>query len=254
MRKIFSALAATSAFAFILAAPANAQESGLGNEGFYVALSGSADFANSGEFDGVQTPATGVPGTAGSPASVAVDYDTGYAIRGAIGYEFKKGLLIDNLVPRAEIEFEYGENDVGSGAFNAGNQSFSGGISRYAVKASLYNDIRWAADQAFIPYFGGGIGIGVVDADIAYFPNNGTASAPTFGVQGSATTFTTHSAIGATYKLTDQIEIFGEGRYTDYGDGAFQRVFVANSTAEFSADLEGDSEVFAIGAGLRFRF
>jgi len=250
-----TALSATIMLALGAAAPASAQQDdAYGEEGLYLSLSAAADFPNSGEFDGVQAPDPGVPGASGDPASVSVDYETGFNVRGAVGYEFDRGVLFKNLVPRIEVEFEYGENDVSSGTFNGGNQTFGGDITRYAVKASFYNDIRWSKDQTFIPYFGTGLGIGVVDTNITYFPNNGIATAPTFAVSGSSTSFTTHSAIGATIKLGPQLELFGEGRYTDYRNGDFERIFVGDGSGGFNADLQGDTETFSLGAGIRYRF
>jgi len=152
------------------------------------------------------------------------------------------------------VEFEYSEANVGGGTFNGGNQIFDGNINRYGVRASLYSDIRWAKNQKIIPYFGGGIGISVVDANVNYFPNNGIATAPTFSVQGDSTQFSTHSAIGLTVKASDRFDIFAEGRYTRVSSGNFQRVFVGDGSGNFSADLSDDTESFGLGLGVRARF
>ncbi len=238
----------------LVATPAMAQEEGFGDEGFYLSTTIAADFANSGEFDGIQAPVAGAPGTAGDPAAVAVDYDTGFSVRGAVGYEFKRGLFIKNLVPRVELEFEYAENDVDDGSFNGTDQIFGGEITRYAVSVSVYNDIRWAADQKFVPFFGSGLGIGVVEADIASAPAAGGTAIPEFLVTGDESSFTTHSSIGAAYEINEKIDVFVEGRYTDYRNGTFQRLFVGDGSGSFTADVEGDTEIFSAGLGLRVRF
>jgi len=242
---VFSGLAfSSSAFA------QNAD--GRGDEGFYITAGGGLEFFNDSDFDGVQDPVAGVPGVAGAPANVDVDYNSGFSFRGGIGYEFKKGVLIKNLVPRVEVEFAYAEANVGSGSFNGGDQTFVGDIDRYAISAALYSDIRWSDNQKIIPYFGGGVGVGVVDADVGYFP--ATATAPTFQVDGSSSDFSTFSAIGLTVKATDRFDVFLEGRYTRTSSGDFERQFIGDGSGNFSADLSDDTESFGVGLGARFRF
>ncbi|MEP3225032.1 MAG: hypothetical protein ABJO01_03580 [Parasphingorhabdus sp.] len=222
-------------------------------EGFYLSASAAAEFLNDSDFAGTQSPAAGVPGVAGAPANVNVEYDTGFAIRGAIGYQFKNG-LIPFLKPRAEVEVSYAEADVDGGAFNAGNQSFGGNINRFTATAALYNDIVWSPNQKVIPYFGSGIGIGVVDADINYFPNNGIATAPTFAVDGNPTGLVTFNAVGATVKASKRFDIFAEGRYTKVYRRDFTRNFVAGGNTGFNANLRDDTESFGIGLGVRAKF
>ncbi|GAB5487083.1 MAG: hypothetical protein Pars2KO_06530 [Parasphingorhabdus sp.] len=235
----------------LMSVPALAQSER--EEGFYLSASGGAEFFNDSDFVGTQNPDAGVPGVAGAPANVSVDYDTGFAIKGAIGYQFKEG-LISFLKPRAELEVSYTEADVGGGSFNGGNQSFSGDINRLTVTGALYNDIVWSPNQKVIPYFGSGIGIGVVDTNINYFPNNGVATAPTFGVRGDPTGLVTFSAIGATAKVSKNFDIFAEGRYTKVYRRDFERRFIAGGNDGFSADLRDDTESFGVGIGLRTRF
>lgn len=221
--------------------------------GIYLSGKVGAEFLNDSDFIGVQAPEAGVPGMAGAPANVEVDFDTGFSINGAIGYDFDDG-LIKFLHTRIELEAGYIETDVGGGVFNGGNQIFGGDISNFTVTAGFQTDIIWSDKQKVVPYFGGGIGIAVVDANINYFPNNGIATAPTFGVFGSDTGFVSRNQIGVAVKASDRFDIFAEARYTRTGDLDFERRFVAGGADGFSADVEDDIESFGVGIGLRARF
>ncbi len=232
---------------------AHAQSANDRQEGFYLSASAAAEFLNDSDFTGTQNPAAGVPGVAGAPANVNVEYDTGFAVRGAVGYQFKNG-LIPFLKPRVEVEVSYAEADVDGGAFNGGNQTFGGSVNRFTATAALYNDIVWSPNQKVIPYFGSGIGIGVVDADINYFPNNGVATAPTFEVDGKPTGLLTFNAIGATVKASKRFDIFAEGRYTKVYRRDFTRSFVGGGGNGFNANLRDDTESFGVGLGVRAKF
>jgi hypothetical protein len=233
------------------AAPAFAKDGE--NAGFYLSAKAGAEFLNDSDFIGIQAPEAGVPGVVDGPAVVDVDFDTGFSINGAIGYDFDDG-LIKYLHTRVELEAGYIEADVGGGAFNGGDQSFGGDISNFTLTAGFQTDIVWADDQKVVPYFGGSIGIAVVDANINYFPNNGVATAPTFGVFGSETGFVSRNQIGVAVKASDRFDIFAEARYTRTGDLDFERRFVAGGADGFSADVEDDIESLGIGIGLRARF
>lgn len=246
----FLSLAILSA-AFITA-PAYAQDSSDDSD-VYVSLSGGAEFFTDSDFIGLQAPEAGVPGAAGAPANVDVDFDTGYNIRGALGYKFSNG-FISFLKPSVELEFGYADASVGSGIFNGGDQSFSGDINVFTIQANYNNDIIFSKNQPVTPYIGGGIGIGIVDTNILYFPNNGIATAPVFGVFGSSTDFVTNTRIGLKADISDGLDIFLEGRYTRVSSGEFERRFVAGGADGFSADVSGDTDTFSVGLGIRKRF
>ncbi len=251
-KRTLTALIPATVIAMMMSNPAMAQES-EGESGVYVSLSGGAEFFTDSDFVGIQNPEAGVPGAAGAPAAVNVDFETGYNIRGAIGYEFSRG-FISFLKPSVELEVGYAEADVSSGVFNGGDQSFGGDINVVTVQANYNSDIILSDNQKIIPYFGGGLGIGVVDTNIVYFPNNGIATAPTFGVFGSSTQFTTNSRIGLKARVSEKFDIFAEGRYTRVSSGDFERRFVAGGADGFSADVSGDTDTFSLGIGLRARF
>lgn len=223
------------------------------NSGVYVSLSGGAEFFSDSDFFGIQQPGPNVPGVGGEPAFIDVDFDTGYNVRGAIGYKLRKG-FIGFLIPSFEVELGYAEADVGSGSFNVGNQSFGGDIGVTTVQFNYNSDLIFKDGQKVIPYFGGGIGVAVVDANIAYFPNNGIATAPTFSIDGQSTNFVTNSRLGVKTGISENIDIFLEGRYTRVSSGDFERRFVAGGADGFSTNLRGDTDSISLGLGLKARF
>lgn len=251
-KRAFAAAIPASIIAMMMGTPAMAQES-EDESGVYVSVSGGAEFFTDSNFIGIQNPEAGVPGAAGVPAAVDVDFDTGYNIRGAIGYEFSRG-FISFLKPSVELEVGYAEADVSGGAFNGGDQTFGGDINVVTIQANYNNDIILSDNQKIIPYFGGGLGIGIVDSNIVYFPNNGVATGPTFGVFGTSTQFSTNSRIGLKARVSDNIDIFAEGRYTRVSSGDFERRFIGGGADGFNADVSSDTDTFSLGIGLRKRF
>ena len=254
----------------IMLAPAYAQEGDANNEeervedgnpdrgpyadsGVYVTLSGGAEFFQDSNFFGIQQPDANVPGVTGAPAFVNVDYDTGYNVRGGIGYKLSRG-FIGFLIPSFELEVGYAEADVGSGDFNGGNQIFIGDINVTTIQFNYNSDLIFKDGQKIIPYFGGGLGVGIVDTNIAYFPNNGIATAPTFDIEGSSTDFVVNNRLGVKTKLSKNLDIFLEGRYTRVSSGDFERRFVGGGADGFNAALEGDTDSFSLGLGLKARF
>lgn len=229
------------------------EEAKKSDSGIYVSVSAAAAFFSDANFFGIQNPDAGVPGIPLEPAFIDVDFDTGYNVRGAIGYEFSEG-FIPNFKPSLEVEFGYSEADVNSGTFNGGDQSFSGDTAVYTIQLNYNNDIILSPNQSVTPYIGGGIGVAVVDNNIAYFPNNGVVTSPTFGVFGNRTEFVSTSRVGLKTKLSNGFDIFLEGRYTQVSQSDFERRFIANGSDGFNANVESDTDIFALGIGMRSRF
>ncbi len=221
--------------------------------GFYV--SGFVGISSPGDadFEGTQAPAAGVPGVAGAPANIQADFDTDVYYGGAVGAHlpFKYWKYFQ---PRLEAEISYSKSDVSTGAFNGGNQTFSGNQSVTYFLLNNSSDIIWSEDQKIVPYFGGGIGIADYNTDIQYFPNNGVATAPNFAVQDSDSGFATVSTIGATYKANEKFDVYVEGRYIKtYGIDA-QRTFISGGASGFSADVNDDPDGFTLTVGTRVNF
>lgn len=256
-------LMASAVASLALSATANAQ--GLfGSEpaepSFYVSAFVGGGFPTDARFEGVQSPDAATLAQFGDSITgpnVDVDLDFGSDVfyGGAIGYQLPFqfwGLFY----PRIELEVSYIEADVDSGSFNGGNQTFSGDQSTLYVFANNFTDIKWREDQVIVPYIGGGLGVGIVETDVEFFPVGfPIAPAPEFILNGDDTGFATHTTIGLTYAPTKSYELYTEARYlTVYGIDADNR-FVGGGTVDiFNAELDDKLDSFSVTAGARFRF
>ncbi len=221
--------------------------------GFYASGFVGISLPSDADFEGVQAPAAGVPGVAGAPANVEADLDSDVYFGGAIGAKlpFKYWKYFH---PRLELEVSHTSNDVASGNFNGGNQTFSGdqSVTYYLINNS--SDIIWKENQKIVPYFGGGIGIADFDSDIQYFPNNGAFTSPNFAVRNSDSGFATVSTLGATLKTSNKLDFYVEGRYIKtYGIDA-ERTFIANGANGFNASVDDDPDGFTFTVGSRLNF
>ncbi|GAA4052612.1 outer membrane protein [Parerythrobacter jejuensis] len=254
--QIFSLLLATGA-AILLPTAAFAQDGGderfEPEGGFYVTLNAGVTSPSDETFEGIQAPVAPSPGVAGAPANVAVGFDDDFTFAGAVGYQIPKRLF-GVFQPSVELEYSYASPDVSGGAFNGGNQTFEGDIDVNTFTINYRSELRLKDDQRVVPFWGGGIGIADVDANVGYFPNNGVANAPTFGVQGSDTGLVLHSNAGVSFRLTDKIDLEARVRYQRVSGLDFERTFVAGGNSAFNADVSGRYETVSGLAGLRFRF
>jgi len=219
--------------------------------GVYISGFVGGGFPSDASFDGVQAPEDGVPGAAGAPADIEAEIgsDAFYGASAGVKLPFKYWKYFQ---PRLELEVSYLENDVEGGSFNGGNQNFEGFQSTLFVTFNNYSDIIWKEDQKIIPYFGGGIGAGVVDSAILYAP--ASAPAPTFGVIGEDTGLATITALGVTAKVTDKLDLYTEGRYYKiYGIDA-ERRFIAGGNDGFSAAVDDNPSGFTLTVGTRLNF
>ena len=221
---------------------------------FYVSAFGGGSFLSDTNFTGVSNPAAGIPGptgVAGVPLDVALDYSNSYTFGGAAGYQLPFTYL-GVFQPRLEIEVSYLENDINSGSFNAGAQTFNGDQDVLFFYLNNYSDIRFSEDQRFVPYIGGGLGVAVVNSNVGYFPASATAN--TFGVLGEDTAFAGHVAVGASYELNSNLELYSEGRYFRIQNVNLDRRFIGGGADLFNATLEDDIDGFTVTGGLRYRF
>ena len=221
---------------------------------FYISGYGGLVFPSDSTFAGVSDPVAGVPGptgAAGVPLNAELNYGTEFNFGGAVGaslpFRYWK-----YFQPRLEIEVGYVEFDVTDGSFNGGDQNFSGDQEALSILFNNYTDIIFSENQRFTPYIGGGIGVAFVDSFADYSPAANPAIV--FSVNGEDTALTGHFAIGATFDLTDQIEIFSEARYYRIQDVALERSFTGGGDNLFVGAVEDNLEGIAINGGLRLRF
>jgi opacity protein-like surface antigen len=112
----------------------------------------------------------------------------------------------------------------------------------------LYSDIRWSQDQKIVPYFGTGVGIGRVDAELRGISPN--AGAPTIAINDSSSRFSTHSSLGLTFKATEGLDIYAEGRYSRTLGVKLDAVDAVGTPLR----IKSKAQAFGLGLGARARF
>lgn len=236
-------------------APAAAQdrEEFKAKGGLYISAAAGISLPNDGEFNGIQAPILPSPGMPGAPANIVVDYGSDFTAQGAIGYRIPRRFF-GLFQPSIELEYNSVSASVSGGAFNAGNQSFGGDFDVDSYSLNYQSDIRWSNGQRVIPFLGGGVGIADVESNIRYFPNNGVATSPTFGVLGSETAVTLQSNAGLRFVLTDRIELQARVRYQRIRGLDFERRFIAGGNNAFNSSVTGRFESFNFFGGLQYNF
>jgi len=250
-QKIVASLTGLTSLALAAIAPATAGvfDTTPAEGRLYVSGYGGINFGQDANFEGVQLPDIGVPGVAGAPALVGVDFGNSRTFGGAVGAQlpFK---FFKVFQPRIEVEGSNFRQNVDGGAFNGGTQTFGGNLSGTAIYLNNYSDIILSDNQVLVPYIGGGIGAVFLDSNIQYFP--ASATTPTFGVTGSDTALATHMAGGLSFRFNNDLELYSEARYTRIYGVDFDRRFVANDG--FSADVDDRLSNVSVLGGIRFRF
>lgn len=235
-------------------------------EGYYVSGSGGLSFLNDsdnvGAFNGAFTTGEGTTIASGTvlPDGTAVgwetDFDTGYALSGAIGRDY--GWL------RGEIEVAYQSNgvdthtDVTAGGIalagedagvlitGSGNIGTSvgdlvaagqGDVSTLFVMANVFYDFDLGGPLT--PYIGGGAGIGFADVD--YSPS-GVAI-----IQDDGSAFAYQAMAGIAYAVAPAVDLTVGYRYRATSD-------IDVEADLFSADFDIENSASIVEAGLRFTF
>ena len=216
---------------------------------FYVSGFGGIAALGREGFKGTQTPDIGVPGTLGTAVDIGVDHGNAIMYGAALGYRFPDESL-GILRPRVEIEGNYIDSNIDAGTLNGVAQVFGGSQQTITATFNVYLDMMPYEGQRLVPYFGLGAGLAFTDADILYNPA-GVAN-PTFEIDGETSSFAAFGAFGANFALSNQIEIFGEGRFLYVTEASFDHRFLANGGLSAVVD-GGFAGVVAVG-GVRYRF
>ncbi len=117
---------------------------------------------------GVSIPTDNVNFRNSASTRVDTDLNEGVHLGGAIG-KIWRGLALNSLVPRTELEVSYTQNGVGSIDFSgngAGNENVASGsqVGSINVLGNLLFDFR--NESAITPYFGGDLGVAVTSLDL----------------------------------------------------------------------------------------
>jgi opacity protein-like surface antigen len=185
-------------------------------EGLYV--SGNIGFAMLSDSD--ITDST-LPG-----ATITTEYDTGWALGGALGYDFNRF--------RVEGEISYQKNDVDKIGAMGVSFDASGDVSSLVFLINGYFD--FVNDSGFTPYISAGLGYAKVEFNDLKVPAISSLSA---GDDDSV--FAYQVGLGVGYAVTEQVTIDVKYRYFATEDPEFD-----------TAEVEVASHNFLFG--VRFNF
>ncbi len=173
-------------------------------QGMYASVFGGVNFTHDGEFAGV---------------GVDTAFATGYAVGGSIGYDFGDY--------RLEGELSYRANDID----DIGGLDFSpSSITTTALMANAFYDFD--TGSPFVPYVGGGLGVGFSTMEL-------------LGIDGDVTGLAYQFIIGGGYEMSDTFELTLDYRLFSMGTPKYG----------FSGgDLKQEYTNSAILLGVRTRF
>ena len=223
MKKVVTAAVLASAALFPTAVSAQSQQ------GFYGGFSGGGNFVEDSDLDVL--------------GSVNVDneYETGWAISGALGYDYGKVWRFGGL--RSEIELSYRENDIDThrvAALGGDQPGSTGEVSTFAIMLNGMHDFD--TGTAFTPYVGGGIGYAwndLSDYGIAAIPNV---------LDDDDSGFAWQLIAGVGYAFTPRATVTLDYRYFS----TEADVTSSAATGRTSSDVELDSHTIMLG--LRYQF
>lgn len=210
-------LISTTAFALI-AFPLTAQAGSF--EGWYVG--GSIGYNN-----------TSSQTSEGENRLVETTFDDGITTSSYLG---KK---LDNNI-RIEGEFAWRRNDGENLAFNGIERPFTAkGAESYSFLLNALYDVDTGGP--ITPYIGAGAGIGFIDNEFLYGPVN---------FEDSDTNFVWQGIVGATYPVSEKIELFVDAKYFS----ATGVNFVRTSPADNGVSLDSEYDNFSVSVGYRWNF
>lgn len=153
------------------------------------------------------------------------ELDEGYAVSGAVGYNFGAGW-------RSELEVAYRNNDVDSleNAAGASLPSPGGDVTSTAFMFNGYYDLP--TGTALTPYVGAGIGLARVNVD---YDSAGVNIA-----DEDSTEFAYQGVAGLSYAISPNADLFAEYKY------------FATSDIDLGGGAEADYQNHTVLAGLKY--
>ncbi len=260
MKLVFKLPLSIAASAALFTTIAMAQDWYVGGQASWMSQS---DSANSGQF--TQDHTLGMSGgtlgnttqTAGTNVRWKSGFDSGYGLSGEVGKRLNNGLRggFELAFSEAGVDDHRGVTIGGTPADNedyalltgsalaTGNtvgatlQNGQGHIKNTAAFANVYYDFNRGG--AVEPYVGAGIGVSRVEVDYSTATGQlGKDSSNEFAYQVKA---------GATYRINDRWEAYGEYTYRATDD-----VSVDMSIVPVKLEVENEQQL--LGVGLRYRF
>lgn len=173
--------------------------------------------------------------------AVTNQYDPGFVVGGAIGYDF--GQAMGPLGARLEAEVSYRNNTIDSHTIGAGapltGSDALGETSALAGMANLLFDINSGGPLSF--YGGGGVGVANVD-----FDGHGTAGSGVV-MDDDETVFAWQAIAGVGFEISQSIVLDVQYRYFNAAG-----VSLTDITGIFNSSTDYQSH--AVLGGIRFKF
>lgn len=229
----------------------------------YVGISGGltlpSDSQNKGKFTAaVPATATATAIPLDTPLEWKTEFKNGYNISAYVGHRLNGGLRLEGelfytrngikrhsgvTVGGANIDgvgvsvLTRGTPGVADPTVGAVVDSGIGKVKTIGAFANMYYDLN--SGGKFQPYVGGGIGIARNKVD--YRPSNVAVG------KGSATNLAFQLAAGATYKVSDSFELFGQYNYRDFGKNK-----LALSLLPADLTVKNKQSMFSLGVRIPF--
>ena len=185
------------------------------------------------------------------------EFDGGYGLSGEVGLRYGYGLRsgIEITYTKADVDTHGGVTVGGAGidgvdaAVLTGSaeqlgatvgdvvSAGEGDISGLGVFANAYYDFN--TEGRLQPYLGGGVGF--MDVDVDYSPSGVGI------VDGGETKFAWQLKAGATWRVTDMWDVYGEYAYRQTDD-----IEVDNDLFPGTLDIENQQNLFSVGTRIRF--
>jgi len=222
---------------FLMSSAANAADlytpepTPVAASGWYFSGFGGANWADDTSFD--------VDLGAGV-AAITNEYDTGFVVGGAFGYDF--GQAMGPLGVRVEGEVSYRDNDVDTHVLGGADLAGSvGSTSALAGMANLLFDFNTGGPLSF--YGGGGVGI----ANVEFDSHGADAADPV--MNDDDTVFAWQAIAGVGYEVSPGWVLDVQYRYFNASDVSLTSTPLAGSVSSST-----DYESHAVVAGIRWSF
>lgn len=255
------ALIALGAAASGLALPAAAQEWYAGGSIGYVLQNDSSNSGATGAFttgNGAPVIPFGTAIAAGTPYGWETEFDNGYALSGEFGARYANGFRsgVELVYSKAEVDTHSGVNVAGTvidgvdAAVLTGSAMQLGAtvgqvvavpdgdeLESTSLFANLYYDFN--RDGLISPYVGAGLGYS--DVSVTYRPSGVGI------IDDSESKFAYQVKAGATWSVSERIDLYGEAAYR-----ATEDVELQNQLFPGTLNIENTQTVLSVGARYRF--
>lgn len=258
---IRAALCALGAGSFIVSMPAYAQEWYVSGSVGYLMQNDSSNTGATGAFttgNGAPALPFGTPVAAGTPYGWETEFDSGYSVAGEFGTSYGNGFRsgIELVFSKADVDTHRRVNVAGTVIDGVDAAVLTGSATQLGVTvgdvvaapdgdkieatslfANLYYDFN--RNGMISPYVGAGIGYS--DVQVTYRPSGVSI------IDDSEGKLAYQLKAGATWAVSDRIDLFGEAAYRTTDD-----ISVSNKLFPGSLEIENTQTVLSLGARYRF--